>query len=110
MATLEVDTAKLQSEIHGRKRTEERKQVNKAVAVREASREIGKVGRVIKSVLGTQTARYNMTYTKTSEGRAMPDEEKIHNMVTAHFKEWFAMPEYAKTSSLHVSEIPYGGK
>ena len=29
---------------------------------------------------------------------------RIHNMVTTHFNEWFAMPEYAKASSLHVPE------
>ena len=45
-----------------------------------------------------------MTYIKTPEGRVVSDEEEMHNMVTAHFNEWFAMPEYIKTSSLHVSE------
>ena len=47
LVTLESDRAKLQSEMHGKKRKEERKQFNKAVAVREAIREMGKVGPVI---------------------------------------------------------------
>ena len=52
LVTLEADMAKLQSEMHDRKRKEKRKQINKAVVVRDASREMGKVGRVIKSVFG----------------------------------------------------------
>ena len=40
----------------------------------------------------------------TVGGRVVSDEKEIHNMVTAHFNEWFVMPEYAKASSLHVSE------
>ena len=47
-----------------------------------------------------------MTYIKTPEGRVVADEIEIHNMVTEHFNEWFAMPEDAKTSSLHVSLTP----
>ena len=108
LVTLESDMAKLQSEMHGRKRKEERKQINKAIAVREASREasreMGKVRRVIKSVLGTQTERYTITYIKPPEGRVVSDEEEIHNMPIVHFNERFAMPDYAMTSSLHVSE------
>ena len=45
-----------------------------------------------------------MTYVKTVEGRVVSGEKEIHNMVTAHFNEWFAMPKYAKASSLHISE------
>ena len=44
MVTLGSDMAKLQSEMHGRRRTEKRKQVNRTEAVKEASREVGKVG------------------------------------------------------------------
>ena len=55
------------------------------VAVREASREMGKSRRVIKSALGTQTERYTMAYIKTAEGRVVADEKEIHNMVTAYF-------------------------
>ena len=102
LATIELDMTKLQTEMHGRKRLEDRKQMKKSVQLREASREMGKVGRVIKSVLGTQSERYTMTFIKTPEGRVVTDEEEIHNMVTAHFNEWFAMPDNA--SSLHVSE------
>ena len=55
------------------------------------------------SVLGSQTERYTMTYIKTPLGGVVSDEEEIRNMLTANFNQWFAMPEYAKTSSLHVS-------
>lgn len=53
LLTVESDMVNLYAQMKGRKRTEKRKQVNKAVAVREANREMGKVGQVIKSVLGT---------------------------------------------------------
>ena len=104
LATLEQNMTRLLSEIHGRRRTEEKKQMSKAVQVREASRELGKVARVIKSFLGTQSERYTMTYIQTSKGRVVTGEEKIHNMVRAYFNKWFAMPDETKTSSLHVSE------
>ena len=94
---------KLQSEMHGRKRLKERKQMCKAVQLREASRELGKVGRVINSILGNQSKKCTMQYIKTQEGRVVTDEEEIHNMVTAHFNEWFAMP--ANAAGLHVSEF-----
>ena len=47
--------------MHGRKRNDMRKCINRWVAIPEASREAGKLGRVIKSVLGTQTERFLMT-------------------------------------------------
>ena len=46
------------------------------MAVREASREAGKLGRVIKSVLDTQTERFLMTYIRTPEGNILYDETK----------------------------------
>ena len=73
------------------------------MAVREASRELGKLGRVIMSVLGTQTESFLMTYIKTPDGIVLADEALIHEMVTKHFNDWFAIPDYAKTSSLHLS-------
>ena len=81
-----------------------RKQIKRAVAVREASREAGKLGRIIKSVLGTQTERFLMTYIRTPEGNTLSDEAEIHDMVTSHFTDWFVIPEFAKkTSVLHMS-------
>ena len=76
---------------------------NRAVAVHEASREAGKLGRLIKSVLGTQTKRFVMTYIKSADGIIVSDEVLIHDMVTKHSNEWFAVPEYSKTSPLHIS-------
>ena len=73
------------------------------MAVREASRESGKLGRVIKSVLGTQTERFLMTFIKSPHGSVLADELLIHDMVTNHFNDWFVIPEYAKTSFLHMS-------
>ena len=80
-----------------------RKRINRAVAIREASREAGKLGRVIKSVLGTQTERFIMTYIRTPEGDILTDELEIHELVTQHFNEWFAIPEFAQNSLLHMS-------
>ena len=58
---------------------------------------MGKAGRVIKSVQGIQTERFNMTYIRATEDRVVVDDEEVHNMVTAHFNEMYAMPEDAKT-------------
>ena len=89
--------------MHGRNRSDMRKGITRAVTVREASMEAGKLGRVIKSVLGTQTERFLMTYIRTPEGDILTDEHEIHEMVTQHFNEWFAMPEFAQESMLHMS-------
>ena len=85
----------LRSEIHKRKH-DVIKTINKAVAIREASR-VSRDSRLFyQSVLGTPTERYTMTYFKTPDGRVVSDEKDINKQ--------FAMPEYAKASSLHVSE------
>ena len=67
------------SAMHGWYRKDMRKKIIRAVAVREASRESGKLGRVIKSVLDTQTERFLMTYIRTPEGIILSDEALIHD-------------------------------
>ena len=64
-----------------------RKRINRAVAVCEASREADKLGRVINSVLGTQTERYLMTYIRTPERDILTDETEIQDMVIKYFNE-----------------------
>ena len=81
--------------MHGRNRSDLRKRINRAEAVREASREAGKLGRVVRSVLGTQIERFQMTYIRTPEMNILADETKIYDMVTKHFNEWFAIPKFA---------------
>ena len=103
LATVEAEMVSLRAAMHGRNRNDMRKGFNRAVAVREASRESNKLGRVIKSVLGTQTERFLMAYIKSQDGIIVTHEVLIHDMVTNHFNEWFAIPEYAKTSTLHMS-------
>ena len=66
--------------MHGRKRVNVRELINRAVTIREANREAEKDSRVIKSVLATQTERYNMTCIKTPNGRVVSDEEEIRNI------------------------------
>ena len=44
-----------------------------------------------------------MTYIRTPEGNILSDEALIHDMITNHFNDWFAIPDYAKSSSLHMS-------
>ena len=53
------------------------------------------------------TERFLMTYIKTSAGTILTDEALIHEMVTKHSNDWFAIPDYAKTSSLHISPTWY---
>ena len=64
-----------------------RKRINRAVVFREASREVVKLGFVIKSVLGTQTKRFLITYMRTPEENMLPDQTEMHDMVTNHFDE-----------------------
>ena len=68
LPTLQDEIVALRSAMHGRNRSDMRKMINRAVAVCEASREAGKLGRVIKSVLGTQTERFLTTYICTLRG------------------------------------------
>ena len=103
LATVETEILALKAAMHGRNRNDIRKGFSRAVAVREASREAGKLGRVIKSVLGTQTEMFLMTYIKTADGIIVSVEVLIHDMVKKHFNEWFAIPDYAKTSAFHMS-------
>ena len=81
---IEADIAALRFAMHGRNRNDMRKRIDWAVAVREASRESGKLGRVIKSVLGTQTERVLMTYIKTPDGIILSDEALINGRKALH--------------------------
>ena len=63
------------------------KRIYRAVAAREVNREAGKLGRVIRSVLSTQTERFLMAYKGMPEGVILSDETVIYDMIIKHFNE-----------------------
>ena len=52
--------------MHGRKRTEERMRINKAVRDRELKRKTNKFGSVIQSVVGKKRVNFDMSWLRVT--------------------------------------------
>ena len=75
--------------------------MSKMVNYREDMRVAGKVGYVIKSVLGTSRTPCNLQEIRTDDGEIIGDAEEIHRRITAFFKLWFSMPVECEENPLH---------
>ena len=53
----------------------------------------GKVGRALKSILGTQQATYDLNTLRLATGELVTDPITIHNTQVQHWKEWFGETE-----------------
>ena len=95
------DMTKLLSLMHGRQRSELRSSISAATALRERLLQEGKLGRVIKSVLGTETNKFNYDSLHTREG-IVTDPVEIHNEVAGHFQQWFSGDE--PLTGIHAPE------
>jgi RNA polymerase nonessential primary-like sigma factor len=82
--------------MHGRRRSELRTKISAAVANRERLYQEGKLGRVIKSVLGTESNRFDYDSLQTPEG-IITEPTAVHNKVASHFQDWFEGPPEFKT-------------
>jgi hypothetical protein len=83
--------SRLISKMHGRRRSELRTKISAAVANRERLYQEGKLGRVIKSVLGTESNRFDYDSLQTPEG-IITEPTAVHNKVASHFQDWFEGP------------------
>ena len=82
---------KVKHRLHGRFRTELRRQISAASRARESLREQGKLKRVIASILQKDTELYGLHTLQLEQGM-LTDAPTIHNMVTEHFHEWYKAP------------------
>ena len=86
-----LDMARLLTRIHGRQRAELRTNISAAVATRERHLQEGRLGKVIKSILGTEQHRFEYAALHTKDG-ILTEPTEIHNKVAEHFQEWFSSP------------------
>ena len=108
--TAECDaiTGVLKSLMHGRHRTDLRKDINDKVAFREHMRKLNKMKTVLKSILGVLGGRkhiltLNLEVIKDMTGKVACTPGEVHTMITQHFREWYANPS-TNNSTLHTAE------
>ena len=89
--TCSKDMSKLLTMMHGRQRSEHRSKISASVAARERLLQEGKLGKVIKSIMGTEKERFDYGVLSTADG-IITDPTQIHNKVASHFQDWFAGP------------------
>ena len=82
---------KVKRRLHGRFRMDLRRQISAATNAREALREQGKLKKVIASILHKDTDLYALHSLQTEHG-ILTDAQTLHNLVTAHFLEWYRTP------------------
>ena len=82
---------KIKRKLHGRFRLDLRRKISAATQAREALREQGKLKKVIASILQRDTDLYALHSLQSDQGM-LTDAPTIHNLVTAHFEEWYRAP------------------
>ena len=82
---------KVKRRLHGRFRTDLRRQISAATRARETLREQGKLKRVIASILQKDTELYALHSLQLDQGM-LTDAPTLHNMVTEHFTAWYQAP------------------
>ena len=92
--------------MHGRHRTDLRRSINQRVAKREHLRETGKMRQVLSSLLGVIGGRkyqtsVNLDVIRNPAGEIACSPAAVHDMITSHFKDWYASP--ATPDLLHTN-------
>eukprot|EP01034_Spumella_vulgaris_P028247 gene28247-35072_t len=99
------DMILLKKRMHGRHRTDYRQQLTINTRKREQLRIQGKLRKVLRSLLSgvdlkkKQRIPYAMTELRTEqagEQEIIVDPEEIHELLTEHFKAWYAAPQLAE--------------
>ena len=95
--------------MHGRLRHELRTTINHNTARREMLREMGQTRLVLKSVLGRMGNRKHqdplfLGAVRESDTMVEVTPETVHTALTAHFEQWYAMPDHYLTDPLHTGE------
>jgi hypothetical protein len=80
-----------QKRLHGRMRTEMRRQLNAATARIEEARAKGRVGPLLARVMGARRRGFRME-ALTVGGDTLLDKFEVHAAVTSHFQEWYRRP------------------
>ena len=91
---------RLKRMLHGRQRTLLRKQISSHAAHLETLRVTGRIGRVITSTLQEDVEQFTLESLPVPGEGILTDHRTIHNMVTAHFTQWYKGPE--------GPEVPWG--
>ena len=99
------DCARILTKLHGRQRSEMRSSISAATAQRERLLQEGKIGRAIKSILGTESGKFTYDTLHTPEG-LLTDPVQIHNRVAQHFQSWFDGPSEFQTG-IHAQEMDW---
>ena len=94
---IDADIQTLKSKMHGQLRTDLRSSINYHCARRETMRELGKTRVVLKSVLGRIGSRKHQDQlflgaVKESSTRVDVTPLEVHEALTRHFQNWYAMP------------------
>jgi hypothetical protein len=98
----EDEILRLKSLMHGKERTALRKRINRQTNSNEILRSKGKIGKLIKKMMGTVPPTYPMDTLRIVEEEGKPsyvitDENNIHRKVTEHFVDWHARkPEHSR--------------
>jgi hypothetical protein len=87
--TCTIDMAKLLTKLHGRERSELRMRISEATAVREQMRIQGRIGKAIRSILGTQSTCFSYETLQMGD-KILTEPTEVHNAVAAHFQDWFS--------------------
>ena len=82
---------KVKRRLHGRFRSDLRRQISEATRARETLREQGKLKRVIASILQKDTELYALHSLQLDQGM-LTDAPTLHNIVTEHFTTWYQAP------------------
>ena len=80
----------LLSKMHGRKRTEERMKISKAVREQELKRKTNKLGSVIQSVVGKKIINFNMSWLRISPTSITTVPMEILQLLNIEFFKWHA--------------------
>ena len=80
----------LLSKMHGRKRTEERMKISKAVRDRELKRKANKLGSVIQSVVGKKRTNFDMSWLRISPTSITTIPMEVLQLLNSEFFNWYA--------------------
>ena len=104
---VEEETDRIKACVQGNRRRELRRSINKRVNHREDLREAGKIGKVIKSVLGTQREFFGMDSVRDLRGNLVTDAVDIFNTFGEFWEEWYAAQDTYNGKFLHAERQPW---
>lgn len=89
---IRTEHTNLRRRLQGRHRHNLRLQISAAVRQREQLRAAGRTGRVIQSMLGEDRHCLDLRYLREPGGSLLSEPREVHNLLTSHFKAWYACP------------------